>query len=138
MWEAWTDPELIRQWWGPDKTVVTDCEIDLRVGGELRIVIEATSEMGKYAGTRWPMVATFVDVERPTRLVYDATSCTEGDEAGSTIHHTNNVTLRSVDADTVVTLEVNISQIGPKAKMAAFGMKWGYKSQLDKLDGLLA
>lgn len=138
VWEAWTDPELIQQWWGPDKTIVTDCEVDLRVGGELRIVTEATSEMGKYAGTRWPMVATFLEVEQPERLVYDATSCTEGDEAGSTIHHTNDVTLRSVDADTVLTLKVNITQIGPKAKMAAFGMKWGYKSQLDKLKELLA
>lgn len=31
-----------------------------------------------------------------------------------------------------------IIQIGPKAKMAAFGMKWGYKTQLDALEKLLA
>ena len=30
-----------------------------------------------------------------------------------------------------------IPKIGPKARMAAFGMKWGYKHQLDKLDRFL-
>jgi len=37
-----------------------------------------------------------------------------------------------------VTLHVLITEIGPKAKMAAFGMKWGYKSQLDALEKHLA
>ncbi len=32
---------------------------------------------------------------------------------------------------------MTITQIGPKAKLAAFGMKWGYKSQLDALEKLL-
>lgn len=137
VWEAWTDPVLLRQWWGPDKTTVTDCEIDLRVGGNLRIVIQAGPEMGRYEGTRWPMTGTFTRVDRPEHLIYEATSCTEGDEAGSTIRHTNDVTLRSVGSDTVVTLIVAITEIGPKAKMAAFGMKWGYKAQLDALEDLL-
>jgi hypothetical protein len=35
---------------------------------------------------------------------------------------------------TLVTLHVSITEIGPKAKLAAFGMKWGYKSQLDALE----
>lgn len=136
VWEAWTDPALLRQWWGPEKTIVTDCEIDLRVGGHLRIVVQAGAEMDKYKGTRWPMTGTFTRVDPPGHLVYDATSCTDG-EAGSTIRHTNDITLRSVGSDTVVTLDVTITEIGPKAKMAAFGMKWGYKAQLDALEELL-
>ena len=137
VWEAWTNPELLRQWWGPEKTSVTNCEVDLVVGGQLNIVIEAGSEMGKYAGTRWPMTGTFTLIEAPTRLTYDATSWTEGDQADSTIHHTNDITLRAVDDTTVVTFDVDITAIGPKAKMAAFGMKWGYKSHLDALGELL-
>ena len=116
---------------------MTDCNIDLVVGGQLRIVIEAGPEMGKYAGTRWPMTGTFTRIEAPTRLTYDATSWTEGDQADSTIHHTNDITLHTVDGDTVVTLDVHITAIGPKAKMAAFGMRWGYKAHLDALGELL-
>ena len=133
VWRAWTDPELFRQWWGPEKTIVPECRIDARVGGDIYVVMEAGEAMGKYQGTRWPMAGTFSHVEEPSRLVYDARSWTEGEEEGSTIHHTNDVTLTERDGATHVHLHVAITKIGPKAKMAAFGMKWGYKQQLDKL-----
>lgn len=42
------------------------------------------------------------------------------------------------DGVTTVNLRVSISQVGPKARMAAFGMKWGYTQQLDHLGDLLA
>lgn len=137
-WRAWTDPEMLRQWWGPEKTVVPECRVDLRVGGEIYIVMEAGAEMGKYQGTRWPMQGTFTRVEENSGLTYDARSWTVGEEEGTTIHHTNDVALTEVDGTTTVRLNVTISKIGPKAKLAAFGMKWGYKAQLDKLDKLLA
>jgi hypothetical protein len=37
----------------------------------------------------------------------------------------------------VVSLRVSIGAIGSGAKMAAFGMKWGYKAQPDKLAAFL-
>lgn len=136
VWDAWTQPEILRQWWGPDKTSITECEVDLRVGGEIRIVMEAGEAMGKYAGTRWPMVGSFTTIDDGARLVYDARSWTDGEEATTTIEHTNEVVLRPDGDGTVVHLRVNIASIGSGAKMAAFGMKWGYKAQLDKLDAL--
>ena len=137
VWDAWTDPELLHQWWGPDKTTVTECEIDLHIGGQIRIVTQAGPEMGKYAGTQWPMTGTFTRIDRPEHLTYDATSWTEGEQDASMIRHTNDVTLQTIGSDTAVTLAVRITEIGPKAKMAAFGMKWGYKAQLDALEELL-
>lgn len=138
VWQAWTDPDQLRQWWGPEKTSIPECEVELRVGGTIRVVTEAGEEMGKYAGTRWPLVGTFTAIEAPTRLVYEARSWTEGEEEESTIHHTNDLTLTPDGDGTLVTLHITIDQIGPKAKIAAFGMKWGYKAQLDKLETLLA
>ncbi|BBZ02130.1 hypothetical protein MCHIJ_15670 [Mycolicibacterium chitae] len=138
VWDAWTQPDMLRQWWGPEKTFVPECRIGLTVGGEIHIVMEAGEEMGKYQGTRWPMSGTFTRIEEPVRLTYDARSWTEGEEDGSTIQHTNDVTLSEADGETTVKLHVTITQIGPKAKMAAFGMKWGYKAQFDKLAKFLA
>ena len=138
VWKAWTDADALQRWWGPEKTSVPECEVDLRVGGKLRVVTEAGPGMGKYEGTRWPMEGTFTAIEEPNRLVYDARSWTEGEEAGTTIVHENEITLSESDGSTTVTLHVIISSIGPKAKMAAFGMKWGYKAQLDKLAEHLA
>lgn len=140
VWRAWTEPDRLRAWWGPDKTTVAECEIDLRLGGRLYLVMVATEAMGKYAGTRWPMEGTFTRIEQPRRLTYEARSWTEGAEAAEVIHHTNDLTLTEHGEKTSLTLHVNITEIGSgvKAKLAVFGMRWGYKSQLDALDKHLA
>ncbi len=131
---------MLRQWWGgPEKTFVPECEVDLSIGGRIYIVMEAGEEMGKYQGTRWPMAGTFTQIDDRARLTYDARSWTEGEEeGGSTIEHVNDITLTERDGQTHVQLHITITNIGAKAKMAAFGMKWGYKAQLDKLEKLLS
>ena len=136
VWRAWTDAELLRNWWGPDKTAVIECEVDPRVGGKIRIVMEATSEMGKYAGTKWPMAGEFTRFQPTNRLTYHAKSWTEGSE-DTTIEHTNDLTITESGSTTSLRLDIAITKIGSNAKMAVFGMKWGYKAQLKKLNALL-
>jgi len=41
VWEAWTNPELVKRWWAGKRGKVTLVEIDLRVGGKWRYVMEA-------------------------------------------------------------------------------------------------
>ena len=39
VWRAWTDPQAVRRWWGPESgDPVSLAELDLRVGGRFRIV----------------------------------------------------------------------------------------------------
>lgn len=57
----WTDPELLQQWMSPMGTV--DAEIDLRVGGALRIVMRG-------GGTVIEHLGQFVEIEPPRRLVF--------------------------------------------------------------------
>lgn len=33
VWSAWTEPALMREWWGPRGFTTPFCKIDLRVGG---------------------------------------------------------------------------------------------------------
>lgn len=138
VWDAWTQAERLKQWWGPKNTTVPECRIDARVEGEIYVVMEAGEAMGKYAGTRWPMSGTFTRVDPTSRMTYDARSWTAGEESTSTILHTNDITLAEQDGRTTLTLDVTITQIGDKAKMAAFGMKMGYKAHLGKLADHLA
>ena len=140
VWEAWTRPEQLRQWWGPEDTTVPECEVDLCVGGRIRIVMEAGEGTGKYQGTRWPLDGTFTHVEEPHRLAYEARSWTEGEQDTSTIEHVNELELSQAGDQTVLKLRITVHQVssGLKAKAAAYGMKWGYKAQLDKLEELLA
>ena len=40
VFRAWTSPELVTRWWNAKRGEVTTCEIDLRVGGAWRYVME--------------------------------------------------------------------------------------------------
>lgn len=40
VYQAWTTPELIRRWWAGERGTVTLAEVDLRVGGKWRYVME--------------------------------------------------------------------------------------------------
>src|ERR1700710_2358012 len=40
VWKAYTTPELIKRWWAGTHGTVTTAEVDLRVGGSWRDVLE--------------------------------------------------------------------------------------------------
>lgn len=64
VFDAWTDPERIKQWWDPTGTPLADCAVDLRPGGSFRFV--AASDHAP------PFTGVYSDIERPARLVFDA------------------------------------------------------------------
>lgn len=33
VWKAWTDPEMIKKWWGPEGFTAPSAKVDLQVGG---------------------------------------------------------------------------------------------------------
>jgi len=41
VYKAWTTPELVRRWWHANRGEMTVCDIDLRVGGKWRYVMNA-------------------------------------------------------------------------------------------------
>lgn len=133
VWSAWTDPMQLREWWGPDNVIITDCQIEVRVGGRFFIVMEAGKEMGAYAGTRWPMEATFTAVEPKVRLAYTAIAWTEGQKDETQIDQTTEVIFTSERAKTRVRVKAAIQRPGPKAGMAAEGMRYGFMQQQEKL-----
>ncbi|WP_431213681.1 SRPBCC family protein [Puia sp. P3] len=46
VWQLWTDPENIKQWWGPDKFTCPLVELDFREGGTSLVAMKARPEMG--------------------------------------------------------------------------------------------
>jgi uncharacterized protein YndB with AHSA1/START domain len=65
VWDAWTDPHQLVEWWGPRgwRTPVDTVTLDVRPGGTFRLV-----SMNE-EGAEMPMEATFRDVAEPERLV---------------------------------------------------------------------
>jgi uncharacterized protein YndB with AHSA1/START domain len=139
VWRAWTDPEMIKQWWGPDNAIIPECEVDLRVGGKIYIVMEAGEAMGPYKGTRWPMLGKFTVVEPNKKLSYDVNAWTEGhnDNGETNIDQTTELTLTAEKGKTKMNLRAVIHKTGPGAKIAAEGMQAGFTQQLEKLNNFL-
>lgn len=64
IFNAWTDPKHLKQWWGPKSVKCVDAEVDLRVGGRYRIANQFPD--GKIV---W-ISGEFEEIESPHRLVY--------------------------------------------------------------------
>jgi uncharacterized protein YndB with AHSA1/START domain len=46
VWKAWTDPEYVMRWWGPDHFSSPSARIDLRVSGISLVCMRAPQEFG--------------------------------------------------------------------------------------------
>lgn len=137
VWEAWTEPEQIKLWWGPGDVSIPECEVDLRVGGRIYIVMEAGEAMGPYKGTRWPMDGIFTVVEKNSRLAYTVKAWTEGQGGTTEIDQVTELTMHEDNGKTSIKLKATINKTGPDAKMAVEGMQMGFNQQLEKLNDFL-
>jgi uncharacterized protein YndB with AHSA1/START domain len=63
VYRAWTEPDLIRQWWHANRGTIVSIETDVRVGGSWRYVMTATGgfEVGFHG--------EYLDVVADERLV---------------------------------------------------------------------
>ena len=46
VWNAWTNPEHVKRWWGPKDYTSPSCTIDFRVGGKYIFCMHAPEEQG--------------------------------------------------------------------------------------------
>ncbi len=46
VWQAWTEPEHVKKWWGPDYFTSPSAKIDFRVGGASLVCMRAPKEFG--------------------------------------------------------------------------------------------
>lgn len=61
---AWTAPDQIRQWWGPDNVSCPECDVDLRVGGSYKIANQFPD------GSIVWIIGNFVRIEPPHLIEY--------------------------------------------------------------------
>ncbi|HUI64062.1 MAG TPA: SRPBCC domain-containing protein [Bacteroidota bacterium] len=137
VWQAWTVPGRLKQWWGPDNVSIPECEIELRVGGKIYIVMEAGEAMGPYKGTRWPMEGKLTVVEKNSKLSFTVRAWTEGQEQATQIEQGTELRLVDENGRTKLHLKAVVYKTGPKAEMAVKGMEAGFNQQLNKLDKFL-
>ncbi|HUR81287.1 MAG TPA: SRPBCC family protein [Thermoanaerobaculia bacterium] len=126
VYDAWTKPELFRQWWVPKSFGLTllSCDLDVRVGGQYRLVFRhGDSEPMAFFGR-------YIEVIPPSRLVW---TNEEGDDAGPV----TTATFEEKEGQTLVVLhELYPSKESLDAAMAS-GEKCGMDETFEQLDELL-
>jgi uncharacterized protein YndB with AHSA1/START domain len=87
VWEVWTKPEHIAQWWGPNGFTTTIEEFDLRPGGRFKQTMHGPD------GTDYPNLSVFREIVPLERIVY---SHGGGRKGGIGVHFEATWTFESV------------------------------------------
>jgi len=65
VFQAWTDPAALKEWWAPPGYATPAAEVDLRVGGRYRIGMKEEPD-----GPLFYLTGVFREVRPPEKLVY--------------------------------------------------------------------
>jgi uncharacterized protein YndB with AHSA1/START domain len=126
LYKAWTTPDLVRRWWSGHRGAMTIVEIDLRVGGKWRYVMEAE---GRFEVAFHGHYRELVPGERiVTTEVYEAMP--DGEPALDTI------TFTETDGRTTVALLMQLPSKDVRDMVLASGMEGGMQEQMDLLEEL--
>ena len=66
-WHAWSDADLVKQWWGPTGFSCPSADVDLRVGGRTLVAMRAPAEFG---GADMYSTWTYTEVVPHSRIAY--------------------------------------------------------------------
>lgn len=127
VWEAFTKPEHLRNWYGPRALTMPVCEIDLRIGGGYRFVHRAPD------GQEFGFHGTYRELDRPRRIVQ--TWVFDGmpeDEAVETLD------FDAVDGGTLLVGTSRHASVEARDQHVANGMEQGARESHERLDELLA
>lgn len=64
VFRAWTDPELLKRWWGPHGMTTPQCTMQLWPGGLFSTLMCAPD------GSEYPNQGVFLEIEAPRRIVF--------------------------------------------------------------------
>jgi uncharacterized protein YndB with AHSA1/START domain len=64
VWKAWTDPEQVMRWWGPESFTSPVCKIDLSVGGKYLFCMQSPE------GQKYWSTGVYQEISPPEKLVY--------------------------------------------------------------------
>ena len=121
VFEAWTKAELFSRWWVPKSYGLTllSCEMDVRVGGQYRLVFRHEDSTMEFFGT-------YLEVTPHSRLVW---TNEEGD--GQTV---TTVTFNETAGKTLLV----VHDLYPSKEAIESGSTGALPEALDQLDELLA
>ena len=148
VWKAWTDPEMVRRWWGPETFTAPSIKIDLRVGGMYIFAMQGPP--GSQLEKPGYNAGVFKEIVPNEKLVY---TMYFSDENGNTLPPEAYGLEGDFPSEEIVTVlfeelgkgRTRLSVIYPMPEdeaqyqaMLESGMKEGWESSLNKLERALS
>jgi uncharacterized protein YndB with AHSA1/START domain len=93
VWEAWTTPEHLAKWWGPNGFTITTKEFSFSEGGQWRFVMHGPD------GRDYPNHIVFTKIEKPKVITHD-----HGGDDGK-VHFQAVITFEEKDGKTEITMK---------------------------------
>jgi uncharacterized protein YndB with AHSA1/START domain len=126
VFDAWTSAEMLRRWWpaGPDWDTPV-AEVDLRVGGRLRLVMRGPD------GQEFGGGGEYIEITPPDRLVFTWRWDADGPEGAQLVEV--DFTEQANGTTTVV-----LTNRGLEDEASQRSHREGWQASFDNLDGVLA
>jgi uncharacterized protein YndB with AHSA1/START domain len=129
VWDAWTQPEQFKQWFMPAPFTIPSCELDVRVGGNLRVDTQGPD------GVIMPLVGKYTVVDEPSKLVLVSSPL---DADGNKLFEVQQtVTLTETAGKTTLNITSEVLSAGENAEQYLSGMEQGLNQAFDQLSSLV-
>jgi uncharacterized protein YndB with AHSA1/START domain len=128
LYRAYTEPDLIKQWWSGQRGTVVSAEVDLRVGGNWRYVMTANE------GSEVAFHGTFREIVPNERLVTTEVfegAPVENEEEDAAL---NFITFEEADGRTTLTTLVECHTREVRDIIIESGMEGGMQEAMDRLE----
>ena len=126
VFDAWTNPKHLAEWWGPKGFTNPVCEADAKPGGKIYV------DMKSPDGVVYPMKGIFKEIIKPEKIVFTSGPL-DGDgnlimEVLTTVIFTNE------NGKTKLTLHAVVDDISDEARPYIDGMDQGWSQSIDRLE----
>jgi len=129
VFEVWTDPKHLSQWWGPDGFSTTTSAFDMRTGGVWRFVMHGPD------GRDYQNRITYDEIVKPERIVYHHGG---GDDV-EPVQFRTTVTFEDLDGKTRLTLHAVFPSAAERDRVIKeYGADKGAMQTLSRLADYLA
>jgi uncharacterized protein YndB with AHSA1/START domain len=134
VYKAWTDPKQLARWFPPEGFTAPVCELDVRVGGKMRIDMKAP-DGEPLKGRIFPGRGVFREVVPNKRLAFRFTPEMEGQAMPAVLM---TVQFEDQAGKTKVTIHQTLDTVADYEEMMKTGMEQGLAESLGKLAGVLS
>ena len=132
VWTAWTDPAMLKEWWGPENFTNPNVEGEVRVGGEMHITMHGPK--GSPFDMDFPMVKRYREIVPDKKLVFENEPL--GPNGERLIEGLTTVTFADHPGGTMIEVTASGKALMPEAVAMLGGMDLGWSQSLDRLTRL--